>query len=61
MLFEPLIPPTIHLASRTALAPMTGSRAVDANTPDALMIALDMATLCTPGRKGDTDHPALAR
>ncbi len=37
MLFEPLATPTIQLANRTVMAPMTRSRAVDANTPNALM------------------------
>ncbi|MES2360850.1 MAG: alkene reductase [Pseudomonadota bacterium] len=37
MLFEPLITPAIQLANRTVMAPMTRSRAVDANTPNALM------------------------
>lgn len=37
MLFEPLNTATIQLANRTVMAPMTRSRAVDANTPNALM------------------------
>ena len=37
MLFEPLVTPTIQLANRAVMAPMTRSRAVDANTPNALM------------------------
>ena len=37
MLFEPLVTPSIQLANRTVMAPMTRSRAVDANTPNALM------------------------
>ena len=37
MLFEPLVRPSIQLANRTVMAPMTRSRAVDANTPNALM------------------------
>lgn len=37
MLFEPLVTPSIRLANRTVMAPMTRSRAVDANTPNALM------------------------
>ena len=37
MLFEPLVAPAIQLANRAVMAPMTRSRAVDANTPNALM------------------------
>jgi len=37
MLFEPLNTPAIQLANRVVMAPMTRSRAVDANTPNALM------------------------
>ena len=37
MLFEPLAAPSLHLANRIVMAPMTRSRAVDANTPNALM------------------------
>src|SRR5436309_8723500 len=37
MLFEPLTATSIRLANRTLMAPMTRSRAVDANTPNALM------------------------
>jgi N-ethylmaleimide reductase len=37
MLFEPLVSPSLQLANRAVMAPMTRSRAVDANTPDALM------------------------
>lgn len=37
MLFEPLATPAIQLANRAVMAPMTRSRAVDANTPNALM------------------------
>lgn len=37
MLLEPLVTPSIQLANRTVMAPMTRSRAVDANTPNALM------------------------
>lgn len=37
MLFEPLATPSLRLANRAVMAPMTRSRAVDANTPDALM------------------------
>jgi N-ethylmaleimide reductase len=37
MLFEPLVTPVVQLANRTVMAPMTRSRAVDANTPNALM------------------------
>jgi len=37
MLFEPLVAASIRLANRAVMAPMTRSRAVDANTPNALM------------------------
>lgn len=37
MLFEPLVSPSIQLANRAVMAPMTRSRAVDANIPNALM------------------------
>ena len=37
MLFEPLVAPTIRLANRVVMAPMTRNRAIDANTPNALM------------------------
>ncbi|MDZ7589320.1 MAG: alkene reductase [Rubrivivax sp.] len=37
MLFEPLSAPSLQLGNRTVMAPMTRSRAVDANTPNALM------------------------
>ena len=37
MLFEPLVTPSIQLANRAVMAPMTRSRALDANTPNALM------------------------
>ena len=37
MLFDPLATASIQLANRTVMAPMTRSRAVDANTPNALM------------------------
>ena len=37
MLFEPLAAASIQLANRAIMAPMTRSRAVDANTPNALM------------------------
>ena len=37
MLFEPSKARHLQLANRTVLAPMTRSRAVDANTPNALM------------------------
>lgn len=37
MLFEPLTTPSIQLANRAVMAPMTRSRAVEANTPNALM------------------------
>lgn len=37
MLFQALATPSLHLANRIVMAPMTRSRAVDANTPNALM------------------------
>ena len=37
MLFEPLVTPSIQFANRIVMAPMTRSRAVEANTPNALM------------------------
>jgi N-ethylmaleimide reductase len=37
MLFEPLVTSSIQLANRTVMAPMTRSRAIDANIPNALM------------------------
>ena len=37
MLFEPLATPSLQLANRAVMAPMTRSRAVDANTPNPLM------------------------
>lgn len=37
MLFEPLVTPSLHLANRAVMAPMTRSRAIHANTPNALM------------------------
>lgn len=37
MLFEPLAAASIQLANRAVMAPMTRSRAVDANIPNALM------------------------
>jgi N-ethylmaleimide reductase len=37
MLFEPFRARHLQLANRTVMAPMTRSRAVDANTPNALM------------------------
>jgi N-ethylmaleimide reductase len=37
MLFEPLVAASIRLANRAVMAPMTRSRALDANTPNALM------------------------
>jgi len=37
MLFEPFVARKLHLANRLVMAPMTRSRAVDANTPNALM------------------------
>ena len=37
MLFQPLVAASLQLANRAVMAPMTRSRAVDANTPNALM------------------------
>ncbi|HEX5805448.1 MAG TPA: alkene reductase [Macromonas sp.] len=37
MLFEPFVSSSLQLANRTVMAPMTRSRAVHANTPNALM------------------------
>jgi len=37
MLFEPFTARKLQLANRTVMSPMTRSRAVDANTPNALM------------------------
>ena len=37
MLFEPFVARSLHLRNRMVMAPMTRSRAVDANTPNALM------------------------
>jgi N-ethylmaleimide reductase len=37
MLFEPLVAASLQLANRAVMAPMTRSRAVDANTPNAMM------------------------
>lgn len=37
MLFHPFATPSLQLANRIVMAPMTRSRAVDANTPNALM------------------------
>ncbi|HWU75354.1 MAG TPA: alkene reductase [Rhodanobacter sp.] len=37
MLFEPLVTASLQLANRVVMAPMTRNRAVDANTPNALM------------------------
>lgn len=37
MLFEPLATPSIQLANRAVMAPMTRNRATEANTPNALM------------------------
>ena len=37
MLLDALTTPTIQFANRAVMAPMTRSRAVDANTPNALM------------------------
>ncbi len=37
MLFEPFLARTMQLSNRVVMAPMTRSRAVDANVPNALM------------------------
>ena len=37
MLFQPFTSPSMRLKNRVVMAPMTRSRAVDANTPNALM------------------------
>jgi len=37
MLFEPFVARSLQLSNRAVMAPMTRSRAVDANTPNALM------------------------
>jgi len=37
MLFDPLAAPSIQLANRAVMAPMTRNRAVDDNTPNSLM------------------------
>jgi N-ethylmaleimide reductase len=37
MLFEPLTTKSLHLANRLVMSPMTRNRAIDANTPNALM------------------------
>src|SRR5436309_10233418 len=37
MLFQPLFTPSLQLANRIVMAPLTRSRAVEANTPNALM------------------------
>jgi N-ethylmaleimide reductase len=37
MLFEPLLNPALSLRNRLVMSPMTRSRAVDSNTPNALM------------------------
>jgi N-ethylmaleimide reductase len=37
MLFEPLVTDTLQLPNRAVMSPMTRSRAVEANTPNALM------------------------
>jgi N-ethylmaleimide reductase len=37
MLFEPLVTASLQLANRAVMSPMTRSRAVDANAPNALM------------------------
>jgi N-ethylmaleimide reductase len=39
MLFTPLSSPTLQLRNRIVMAPMTRSRAVEHNTPNALMAA----------------------
>lgn len=39
MLFQPFVTPSLRLSNRIVMAPMTRSRAVDANTPNALMAA----------------------
>ena len=51
MLFEPLVAPTIRLANRAVMAPMTRSRAID---------AVDAQTFYASRAKGYTDYPALA-
>jgi N-ethylmaleimide reductase len=38
MLFEPLLARSLQLKNRIVMAPLTRSRAVDANTPNALMV-----------------------
>ena len=37
MLFQPFTSPSLHLKNRVVMAPLTRSRAIDANTPNALM------------------------
>jgi N-ethylmaleimide reductase len=37
MLLQPFVSPSLQLKNRTVMSPMTRSRAVDANTPNALM------------------------
>jgi len=37
MLFDPLVTKSLHLANRMVMSPMTRNRAVDANTPNAMM------------------------
>ena len=37
MLFDPFSARSLHLKNRLVMAPLTRSRAVDANTPNALM------------------------
>lgn len=37
MLFDPIVTASLHLANRVVMAPMTRSRALHANTPNALM------------------------
>lgn len=37
MLFQPLTTTSLQLSNRAVMAPMTRSRAVEANTPNALM------------------------
>lgn len=39
MLFDSLVTPSIQIANRAVMAPMTRSRAVEANTHNALMAA----------------------
>ena len=37
MLFEPLVTKSLQLKNRMVMSPMTRNRAVDANTPNAMM------------------------